>query len=517
MPPPVPHSLGADLVWWRTSGGLRTVVCLFWGGDLAFTQPVHLTACLHNPQGREQVRWRIPLPPDAPVVLDSAAAGEWSAFAGSDAVLVLHLCTDDVPLPEAFQHERLYPIVDWRTPEGRLSTLHSDQIVSRRVTQPQGFTEIVVVETETEHNALVILTGDQPQAPGALELTVANHRGERLSARHPGAMPPFCVNEIRLASLFPDVVAFAEGRPLLVEGAFDSRGLFTRPYVVTTGSRQGVYHGGDRYHWAPLHPVRHAMIQGEVNPMAVMQDEHTRTWINVLHSHGGHEADVPVDLRLFDDQGRCVLEQTPACIAGRGRLARIDLATLLPPDTAFSGHVALSYSASKDQPVPQHVQALLEYQHRESVAHIMGWSDEWNSRPMLAKRKKRPPHLNRSWYRVWHDDGLQTVVAITNAGHPGYEETASARLVLHGADGSVQETTVDIAPYATLRASMAELFGPVLTMPGPGGIGILRMDSTSDLAAISITSNPQGTAWAMEHFMSLTTLADDAMRMPAGS
>lgn len=518
MPSPIQHSLGADLVWWRTAGGTRTVACLFWGGDHKFEQSVHLVACLHDAQGREIARWPVALPQDLPVILDSAAAGEWSRFPGIDGILALHLCTDQAPGLDALKHERLYPSVDWLSPDGHLTTLHSDQIASRHVTRPQRFTEIVVIETDSEHNALVILNAGQAQAPGALSLTVANHRGERRTASHAASMAPFTATQVALALLFPDLVAFGEGRPLLVEGTFDSKGLFTRPYVVTSGSRQGAYHGGDLYQWSPVHPAQHAMIQGEVNPMAVMLDSQTRTWINLLHSHGGHEEDVPVDVRLFDDSGHCVLNQTNACVAARGKLTRIDVATLLPPGTdRFSGHVAMSFSVSLDRHVPTHLQALLEYQQRDSVAHIMGWSDEWNSRPVLARRKRRPPHVNRAWYRVWHDGDFETEVVITNAGHRDYSETATASLTLHGKGGATLSTVVEIAPYATLRATVSDLFGQDLGLLGSTGVGILRLDSTSDLAAISITKNPQGVALAMEHFMSLNTRTQEGLRIPAGS
>ena len=515
---PIPHSLGADLIWWRTANGMRTAACLYWGGDHAFDQAVHVVACLHDADGREQVRWKVPLPSDLPLIFDSAAPGEWDRFPGVDGVLALHLCTDDPPGPEAFKHQRLFPIVDWRAPDGHLSTLHSDQIISRHVTGPQSFTEIVVLETDTEHNALVILNGDQTQAPGVLCITVANHRGEKRTATHAPSMAPFTVVSVPLVSLFPGVAEFGENLPLLVEGTFASKGLFTRPYVVTTGSRQGAYHGGDLYDWTPVHPARHAIIQGQVNPMAVMLDNQTRTWINILHSHGGHEQDVPIDIRLFDDAGRCVLDVEQACAAARGKLTRIDLATLLPQGTEqFTGHVALSYSLRLKQYVPSHVQALVEYQHRESVAHIMGWSDEWNSRPALARRKKNPPHVNKSFYRVWHDGDFETELVITNAGHRDYREAAHATLTLQGTGGAAAAVPVEIAPYATLRATVSDLFGKDLAILGINGIGALRIESTSDLAAISVTRNRRGTALAMEHFMSLLTRSEGKLRMPAGS
>lgn len=515
---PVDNSLGADLIWWRTGDGNRTVACLYWGGDHAFNQSVHLMACLHGIDGDELARWRVPLPHDAPIFFDSDAQGAWSPFNGLDGILALHLCTDEMPGPEALRHERLYPTIDWRSKDGHLATLHSDQIVSRHVTAPQRFTEIVVIETNTEHNALVILNGNHVQAAGALSLTVENHLGETRTASFAPTMRPWTVVTVPLAPLFPGLAAFAGGQPLLVEGQFDSKGLFTRPYVVTTGSRRGAYHGGDVYQWTAVHPAKHALIQGEVNPMAVILDHQTRTWINLLHSHDGHEADAPVDIRLFDDEGRCVLDQAQAFTARRRKLTRIDLGSLLPPGTErFNGHVSLSYSVRLDQPVPTHVQALVEYQSGDSVAHVMGWSDEWNSRLVLARRKRRPAHVNRSFYRVWQDGDLETEVLITNAGHRDYAETARATLTLESESGAAVAIEVQIAPYATLRGTVAKLFGALPASMGDCAVAVLRIDSTSDLAAISVTRNRHGTALATEHFMSLLTLTPDGLRMPAGS
>ena len=497
---------------------MRTVGSLFWGGEQVVEQAVHLVACLHDANGVERVRWRLPLLQDTPFFFDSAAQGEWSGFPGLDGILALHLCTDEPPLPQAMAHERLLTSVDWRSPDGRLATLHSDQILSRRVTQPQGFTEIVVIESDSEHNALVILNGEQVQAPGALSLTVSNHHGAQRTASLDAPMAPFTVTEVGLARLFPGLAAFAESRPLLVEGSFESKGLYTRPYVVTSGTRHGIYHAGNLYHWPPLHPARHAILQGEVNPMAVMQDRRTRTWINLLHSHVGHDEDVPVDVRLFDDDGHCVLDRTEAFVAARGKLTRIDLATLLPPgNVRFSGHIALSFSISLTRHVPRHLQALVEYEQRGSVAHIMGWSDEWNSRQALARRQRGPAHVNRSWYRVWSDGDLESELVITNAGHRDYCETAKASLVLYGCQGAIVRKEVAIAPYATLRATLPQLFGNDIGTLGAAGVGALRLDSTSDLAAISVTSNREGTAFAMEHFMSLITRTAAGLRVPAGS
>jgi len=109
-------------------------------------------------------------------------------------------------------------LLDWQLPDGRIATLHSDQVIRRGRKKVQRFTEIVVLETAEGRNALVLLDGEEPQFAGALETSVQNASGAILSARYPTAMAPFTVHRIELASLFPALADFAGGEPLLVSG-----------------------------------------------------------------------------------------------------------------------------------------------------------------------------------------------------------------------------------------------------------------------------------------------------------
>lgn len=100
-------------------------------------------------------------------------------------------------------------------------------------------------------------------------------------------MAPFSAHRIALGALLPDLVAFAGGGHLFVEGRFDSRGLFTRPYVFSEGERSGAYHGGDRYHWPALPAFAYKLLgDGELNPIAAIHRPDLTTVVNVLHSHG---------------------------------------------------------------------------------------------------------------------------------------------------------------------------------------------------------------------------------------
>ena len=75
MAPLPENALGADLLWWRTSGGMRTVVTLLWGRVQPFVDEIHVRAILFDGQGQAVARWRIELPLDLPVFIDSAAEG----------------------------------------------------------------------------------------------------------------------------------------------------------------------------------------------------------------------------------------------------------------------------------------------------------------------------------------------------------------------------------------------------------------------------------------------------------
>jgi hypothetical protein len=514
------NALGADLLWWRGANGMRTTTTLLWGECQVFADPIHLQALLFDADGRQVASWPIPVQPGRPVFIDSVSDGPWQPMQGKDGLLALYACTDGEPSAQAREHyNRLFPIVDWHATDGRVVTLHSDQVLRRGRTTPQKLTEIVVIEADDESNALVVLNGEEAQAEGAFEITVRNSAGISRSARYPAAMPPFTAHRIALAALLPELIAFSAGQPLLVEATFASRGLFTRPYVETTGRRWGAYHAGDVYAWTPLPHFAHALIAGEVNPVAVIHDSQTRTFVNLLHSHGDLEHDMPVSVTLYDSEGVCVARRPAWRTVPRHGLARFDVAELLPdPAQSFRGHIALTFASEPGQAVPGHLQALLEYRRADSVAHSMTWSDEWNSKVRLAKRdRSATPAIGRSWFRVFEDTDFTTEIAIVNAGHEGYDRSAEVRLILHGSHGPIAETKFRLAPFATRMATIGQIFPEAMAALAPSGLGLLLAESTSDLANVGFTRHRKSGAIAAEHFMGLPTEHEGRIEWPSGN
>ena len=517
---PPTHALGADLIWWRTSEGMRTVVSLLWGRLQPFADVIHLQAILFDAEGQQIVAWRIELPPDQSVFIDSDADGPWSSETGRDGVLALYACTDTESSAEACErYNRLVPLVDWRKPDGRVVTFHSEQAIRQNSDKVQEFTEIVVFENDKEHNALVLLNGEQTQVEGALELCFQNARGEVRAVAYPPPMPPFTAHRIEFANLSPGLAEFSEGQPLLVSGRLASRGLFSRPYIETFGDRWGAYHAGNVYHWSQLSFVAHALISGEVNPFAVIHDEQTRTIVNILHSHGSLEDDVPVDAALFDLEGHCVARRSNWRMATRHGLARADISELLPDaDKPFRGHLALSFAPEHGKPVPARLQALVEYRGLESVARVMTWSDEWNSRIRLARRdRSSAATIFRSYFRVCRDANTTTEIAVTNAGHPGYDRTANARLIYRRPGHTDLENTLTLAPFATCMTALEELFPEIVGSEGDTDHGIVLLESSSDLASIGFTRDRRTGALAAEHFLVLYSLQEGKLVLPAGN
>jgi hypothetical protein len=258
---------------------------------------------------------------------------------------------------------------------------------------------------------------------------------------------------------------------------------------------------------------------GEVNPMAVVHRPGALTTVvNLFNSHRGVEESFWVDADLFDASGTRVTRRPKWKCARRGALVRGDVADLIPdPAQPFTGHIALTFSAADVAVYPQHLQALLEYQSAGGTAHVMAWSDEWNSLIKLHKRKREGALMLRSYYRVWAGRGFSTFVSITNAGHGAYRETAPCTIRLIAGDGATREVHRDLKPYETLFANVAELFADAASLLGRGAVGMLEVASEFDLANVQFVRHDATGGWAAEHFMAATTREGDRIGVPAGS
>ncbi|MRD46812.1 hypothetical protein GHT07_05965 [Caenimonas koreensis DSM 17982] len=496
---------GAEYLWWRSEEGMRTTIALFRSGRQTGTTCLPIEAVLFDREGGVAARWQFELQPERACIIDSGVAGPWTTAGPINGVLALYVCPDPPQDPRQTDSTlRLYPLVTWRRADGRIASLHSDQALSLGTSQPQRFTEIVVCESADERNALIIVNGETPQAAGALTLTVHNAAHEARNARYAPAMAPHTVHRIVLADLFADLPHFAGSDALLVSGTFASLDLETRPYVETTGQRWGLYHAGDVYKWHPRPYLQHAYVDGEVNPMAVVNNDVVTTWVNLLHSHDGMEDDTPVDVRLYDDTGRCVASLPRWTQARRHRLTRFCVSELLEdPSQPFSGHIAITFSPEPGQDVPYHVQALMEYRSAHVVARVMGWSDEWNSDIKRARRSRLGQADEiRAYFMVWNDAELESLVAIANAGHSNYQDSATAELTLLGPDGPVMKDTISIAPYASAFFAVGERF-PAWHEHLKAGAALLIISSCSDLASIAFTRHRASGALAAEHFLAL--------------
>jgi hypothetical protein len=255
---------------------------------------------------------------------------------------------------------------------------------------------------------------------------------------------------------------------------------------------------------------------GEINPVAVLEDADTATFINLLHSHGEVESDMAVNLRLYDGRGECVLEQKRWTTVPRHGVRRIRVADLLPPGTGnFSGHLALGFDADMDAQVPRHLQALAEYRTRASVARTMYWSDEWNFGVRREQRLRgRRPRTNQSCFRALHSKELRTTFALTNAGTVGHADHADVSLSLKGREGTLATTTIRLAPYETRFAGVCDLF-PGLELCEE--VAVLVVESPNDLANMAFTRHLPSGALSAEHFISIPAVLGGKVYWPAGA
>lgn len=515
-------ALGGDLIWWRESRSCHTAVT-FWGGDTDLymlgpgaPREADLLFRLHDPSGKVYTTWTQRIAPGICVTVDSRDHPGLL----KEGVLAIFPTVNPGETYASRKYRRFYSMVDWYSDDGDLVSLHSDHSVSTR-TSPIEFTEVVFLETPELRNFLVLINGAEAQKSGSVELQIRNHQDGVRRAVYSPAMEPFSLHKLNLRELFPDLCEFCDGQHATLEGKFDCRNLFSRPYVMTEGKYLAGYHGGDRYQWNGIPRFLYkALGRGEVNPMVAMHSDALTTTVNLLNSHGDLEDDFWVDAKLYNESGTQVAHRKRWLLARRHALSRGDVADLLGDDQPFVGHIALSFT-DEDKPVyPRRLQALLEYRSPVSTARVMAWSDIWNERATVRRLRDElarffpmdafygenylgPAELvYRCHYRVWYRPPISSYISITNCGiSEDYRETVDYVIRLFNSRGEVTTCQGRLAPQATDFRSIDRYFPGVESFLGTMGVGLAVVESRADLAVMHLSHHRTSSVFSAEHFL----------------
>lgn len=516
------HCLGYELFWWRETPDLHTLLSIYWF-EYATEDVVFLEFVLYDEQHQEQAHWTVPVQDGQSVFVDSKTCPYTTDLKRpvTNGVLAVYVRTAAPATPRFDRiYNRLYALVDWYSDQKELVCLHSDQCMRYpSVERTLTYTEIIVKETEADRNSLVFLNGEELRPPGSLILSIQNHRGETREAVYNRELEPFSVNQVWLVDWFPDLIDFCEGEFATVSGTYNVHGVFSRPYVVTENQYFAAYHAGDLYQWSALpQALYQAFGHGEVNPMMVLRRPDLETTVNLLNTHGDLEEDFWVDAQIYDEAGQLVVERKQWLLAKRNELSRGDISPLLPEGVEnFTGHVALRFS-SEDRPLfPRRLQALLEYRSPHSASRAMAWSDEWNSDRRQAQ-VKRDPVLLQSYFRVWHDEAIESFLAITNCGIPlVYDYTARYALILRKENGDCLRYEGSVEPQATEFATLEHFFPDIDTFMGEDRYAMAIVESVDDLAMVWAGRHRRSGVYSVEHFMGAYVYHKGRYHSTAGS
>ena len=519
-------SAGGDLVLLRHGHGWRTSVVIHTDAfPTPFPQGARLRVHVFDQNGRELGVTVFPL------------LGRFVAFTSDD---LARKCGIDLSLPddrvlfvelevpadaegtgwEAIR--RLFSVVDWFDDTGDVATLHNDQSIDPELAHYDGsieFTEIIAHISSGERVELLFIAGGDTGTDCQIRVDMRNSRGDTRSPGVPMRAEPFSVQSICLHELLPDIAEFAAGQPLAISGVCPAAGRFLRPYVIHRGARFCAYHGGNRYAMKPMPTILYGFLgNGEVNPVAVFDDDRIETWANVLNSHGSLEQDFWVGVRLYDAAGTLIAENERWLLAVRHGYSRGRLADLLPPGTQrpFVGHAAYFYSPVPGAGAyPQRVQVLSEYRGADYASHVMLWSDQWNApdRQRLLAR-----YAFTGWFRVWCDDQLVTSIILGNVSvAEDYSRSANAEIRLINQSGEVLTCERMVPPSGTLTESIDCLFPEAAAHLTPTGLGIVEVSSAADVSKMQVTRHQRSGVMAFEHFMSLPIRDGDRVIRPCGS
>ena len=503
-----------QLFWWRENPNLHTLITL-WGYPLAALNQIEsfkLTFVLFDVNGNFQTCWERSLNKKQCIFWDSATCCETQLNLTEG---VLAVFVEAVNASIDIKPSSLYSIIDWYSESGEIVTLHSDQLIHPN-NKSSEWTEIVIRETSTAQNSLVVINGSVSQPENSITLEIQNHLGKTLETVYQPQMNPFSIHKLKLRELFPNLLDFADGNHVTVTGKFTSKGVFIRPYVVTEDVYLSGYHGGDRYSWQGLPAIAYRyMGKGEVNPMMALHQKDLTTTVNLLNTHGDLEQDFWVDAYLYDETGKLVTKRDRWLLAGRNRLNRGEIQDLLPDNASFVGHVALNFSQDEHDFYPRRLQALMEYRTTKNTARVMAWSDVWNWRD----RQKYVEDLTYvAYFRVWCKSPLISYISLTNCGiDPDYELSLEYTLRLQKEDGESLSYCGAIPPQGTIYQPVTYFFPEIKDFLGDRKVALVVIETKGDIASMHLSHNQNSGVYGAEHFLPAPIYYQDRFHFPCGS
>ena len=435
---------------------------------------------------------------------------------GDDGVLSVEFFADVDPPETDDDRHRLYGLIDWYSESGDIATLHSDHCVLLEPTE-LALTEIALRPWEFTDPHIVFLTADEGLASGAWTLTVTNSTGQALTRAIDEAWEPWRVHRVDLQQLFGDLITFADGHEVALTGHRSAHRTFARPYIVSGGPALSAYHGGDLYDWEDMPWHRHAFLgEGEVNPMIVVENDEVSTDVTFFNTHGHLEDDFWVGVRVYDDAGALVVHEPRFRYVERDRIVAASFSELLTEvERPFAGHAAFTFSEAERDAYPGRLQALMAYRAPQSLARIMAWSDEWNTRQRRLQRQVADSGY-RSYFRLLAAPYLEAWLGVTNAGDHELDAAADYTVIVENQFGLRATQTCALGPWATAWQPV-DLIVPEAAQVLGNGNGLLLVESDADLAMVCFTRHRISRRWSAEHLMSAPTLSPDGVIWPAGA
>lgn len=342
-----------------------------------------------------------------------------------------------------------------------------------------------------------------------LRVLLKNSAGETRAAALP-ALKPFSVRRIFVSDLFPDAAAFLDGKTgqVTIEGVF--RQILTRvAYGVADRIGGGFSLDHCFYHSQALkHRLskagRQKIPKGHFNPFFVIDDGDLATSALLFDSAEGVDGR-PVDLLIYDAQGRLVVSEAPFVQLQRDRVCRVDVRDILRKNGVagtFTGHAELLYHASPEwESYPTDLAVCVEYVSGGKFASVIFGAGLWNPPEPSSNRNYR------SINRVICDDAQTTYIAISNCCYD-YDRCKEAELTLslvaRGAPAA--HVRLSIPPNGTVFRAVDDLFPAakeILAASGGAGLTLTSDINCLVLTHLFLTQDRASKAVSAEHSLDL--------------